>query len=255
VLYTVLTHYLIDPMCWVLLLLTGALAAYRYKRGDLHLALIGSAIVLLLALAIVPFDEIIARPLENQYQRPPWPNHIDGIVVLDGGVEPRVFASRGVPAENPSVMRMLAGAEAARRYPSAKFIYSGAQGSTPESQRAGDATVRALLSAMGIAPGRTLYENRSRDTGENLANSMNLVRPKPGETWLLVTSAVHMPRAMAIARKLGWAMVPWPSDYLSTRQARIGHRLRYPSEGLFGIDQSLHEWIGLAVYRLTGRAQ
>ena len=112
-----------------------------------------------------------------------------------------------------------------------------------------------MLNTLGVAAGRTQFERTSRNTGENLANSRNLVRPRPGETWLLVTSAVHMPRAMAIAAKLGWTMVPWPSDYLSTQQARIGHRLRYPSEGLYGIDQSLHEWIGLAVYRLTGRAQ
>ncbi len=254
-LYTALTHYPIDPMFWVLLLLAGALVAYRYKRHDLHLALIASAIVLLLALAIVPFDEIAARPLENQYRRPPWPAHVDGIVVLDGGLQPGIFASRGVPGENPSVMRILAGVEAARRYPQAKFVYSGSSGTDSGTRQAGARTMNALLSAMGVAPGRTLFEDRSRDTGENLVNSMKLVHPRPGETWLLVTSATHMPRAMAIAAKLGWRMVPWPSDYLSTREARIGPRLRYPSEGLAGIDQSLHEWIGLAVYRLTNRAQ
>jgi len=254
-LYTALTHYLIDPMCWVLLLLAGALIAHHYKRQKLHIGLLSGAVVLLLALAIIPFDEIIARPLENEYPRPPWPAHVDGIVVLDGGLEPRVFASRGVPADNPSILRMLAGVEAARRYPQAKFVYSGASGTTPELQQSGARTRHALLAAMGAAPGRTLFEDRSLDTGENLANCMKLVHPKPGETWLLVTSAVHMPRAMAIAHKLGWKMLPWPSDYLSTTQERLGRRLRYPSEGLVGIDHSLHEWIGLVVYRLTGRAQ
>jgi uncharacterized SAM-binding protein YcdF (DUF218 family) len=254
-LYTALTHYFIDPMSWVLLLLAGALIAHHYKRQKLHIGLISGAVVLLLALAIMPLDEIIARPLENQYPRPPWPAHVDGIVVLDGGLQPRVFASRGVPADNPSIMRMLAGVEAARRYPQAKFVYSGAPGTAPETRDAGARTERALLSAMGVAPGRTLFEDRSLDTGENLANSMRLVHPRPGETWLLVTSAIHMPRAMAIAHKLGWNMVPWPSDYLSTEQTRYGRRLRYPSEGLIGIDQSLHEWIGLVVYRLTNRAQ
>ncbi len=98
-----------------------------------------------------------------------------------------------------------------------------------------------------------LYERTSRDTGENLLNSMKLVRPKPGETWMLVTSAVHMPRAMAIARKLGWTMVPWPSDYISAASGSV--YLGFPADGLVDIDNALHEWIGLAVYRLTGRAE
>ncbi len=61
-----------------------------------------------------------------------------------------------------------------------------------------------------------------------------------------------MPRAMAIANKLGWKMVPWPSDYISTRGASV--YFGFPADGLLDIDNTLHEWVGIVAYRLTGRA-
>ena len=198
---------------------------------------------------------MLARPLENEYPRGPLPAHVDGIVVLDGGLSPAVFATRGVMGENGSTMRLIAGAELARRYPGAKLVYSGSSDSTPAQEQAGRAAAESLLGALGIAPGRTLFERASHDTGESFTDILKLVRPKGGETWMLVTSAVHMPRAMGIARKAGWTMLPWPSDYIAPADPRFGLKLGYPSEGLLAFDRALHEWVGLAYYRLRHRTQ
>ncbi|HEY0106976.1 MAG TPA: YdcF family protein [Rhizomicrobium sp.] len=248
----VLTRYLLDPAAWVFYLMLASLIAGHYKRMAWHRGLLGGATVLLFALLFLPIDQILARPLENTYPRPPLPAHVDGIVVLDGSVNVRIFASRHVQGQNQSTLRILAGADLAKRYPGAKLVYSGENGGA--RQRAIEhQAVETMFAAMGIAPGRTIFERTSRDTGENLANSLKIVRPRPGETWMLVTSAIHMPRAMAIARKLGWTMVPWPSDYISTASGG-GLHVAFPSEGLVEVDRALHEWIGIAVYRLTGRA-
>jgi uncharacterized SAM-binding protein YcdF (DUF218 family) len=251
--YALLIRYLLDPAAWVLYLLIAALIAGHYRRQQLQQGLLAGAAVFLLALLILPLGEILARPLENRYPRPPLPAHVDGIVILDDGLNTGVFATRGVMGENGSTMRMIAGADLARRFPGARLIYSGTSGGSAAQRQAELAAAENFMATLGLAPQRTIFERTSRDTGENLVNSMNLVHPKKTETWMLVTSAVHMPRAMAIAGRLGWKMLPWPSDYISPARPR-GFKLSYPSGGLLSLDRALHEWIGLVVYRLTGRA-
>jgi uncharacterized SAM-binding protein YcdF (DUF218 family) len=234
-------------------LIAAVVAGQVFNNTELQKGLVIGAAAALFALMVIPFDQMLARPLENQYPRPALPAHVDGIVVLDGGLTPNIFLSRGVTGANPSALRMLAGAELARRFPHAKFVFSGTSGRTPIDREREHKAAEAFLLALGVAPGRTIFERTSRDTGQNLANSRKQLQPKDGETWLLVTSAVHMPRAMAIAGKIGWKMVPWPSDYISTARGG-GVRIAYPSEGLMGFDAALHEWVGYVAYRLAGRA-
>ena len=254
-LYLILSRYLFDPLAWVLYLMFAALVAEHFKRAKLHRALLGIAAVFLFALMILPLDQDLARPLEDQYPRPARPMHVDGIVILDGGLASGIFASRGVIGPNATAARMIAGADLARRFPGAKLVYSGTSDLAPAIQARERATATFLMAALGISPARVIWDLRSRDTGENLVNSQQLVHPKPGETWMLVTSAVHMPRAMAIASKLGWQMTPWPADYISTSGPGPSFQIEYPSKGLMNFDNALHEWVGLAVYKLTGRAR
>ena len=72
---------------------------------------------------------------------------------------------------------------------------------------------KAIFDQLGVDPARVGYESRSRDTWENLVFTQAMVQPKPDETWVLVTIALHMPRSMGIARRLDWQMLPWPTDY------------------------------------------
>jgi len=98
-----------------------------------------------------------------------------------------------------------------------------------------------------------VLESRSRNTYENILFSKAIVKPKPDEVWLLATSAMHMPRAMAIAKKLDWPMTPWPTDFLTDSQSG---RDVWEIEGNLGLmDYVIHEWIGLAAYRLSGKAE
>ena len=78
--------------------------------------------------------------------------------------------------------------------------------STPEAEAA-----ERFLAAMGVPSGRTTFEARSRNTSENAMLTRDLVSPKPGERWLLVTSAFHMPRAMGAFRHAGFDVIAWPS--------------------------------------------
>jgi uncharacterized SAM-binding protein YcdF (DUF218 family) len=240
----------LDPACIAIALLFAALIAG--ERPKLARGLTAAAFLLLAAFVTLPLDTLIARPLENWYRRPPLPPRVDGILVLSSSLSPALFADRGVPGDNDSLPRMMAGAELAHRYPNAKLVYSGTTAESADAHAAERRAAELIFRNFGLPPPRVSYEGRSRNTWENLAFTREMVRPKPGETWILVTSAMHMPRAMAIARRLGWTMLPWPASYASTARWRP-RPAEFPGGSFLTTDEALHEWIGLIAYRIEGR--
>ena len=104
---------------------------------------------------------------------------------------------------------------------------------------------------LGLSPDRLRLEAASRNTAENAAMTRALLTPEAGQRWLLVTSAYHMPRAVAAFCAAGWTgLIPYPVDY---RSPGDGAGWRF-SENADALATALREWIGLAAYRLTGRA-
>jgi len=229
----------------VWLVVVGVLLSAR-AVGRILLAL---AAISFLLLMFVPVGDWALSLLEDQYPRPPWPAHVDGVLELGGGLNAEIFKNRAVVGA-PGEGRTVAAFELARRYPNAKIIFTGgaAPPLTPEA-----VVARHVFEQMGEAPDRVLFEDRSRDTWENFVFSKKLANPQPGETWLLVTSAFHMPRAMAIARRVDWPMQPWPSDYLTTHGFGIYRQDFGPN--LANLDLAAHELVGLVAYRLSGRAR
>ena len=141
--------------------------------------------------------------------------------------------------------------ELARRYPEARLIYSSGSGS-PRNQHHREADYAArILERMGLEPGRVAIERESRNTRENALMSRRLAQPRPGEVWLLVTSASHMPRAVGTFRRLGWPVVPYPVDYMGRDRAIWVFDIDFARE-LHDLNRIAREWIGLVAYRLAG---
>lgn len=239
--------FVLAPSHLLLLMALGAAAAALAGRPRATRALAIATAVMFVVIGVLPTGAWLARPLEDAYPRPAPPPQVDGILTLGGGLNTRRLLSRQAPPAAASEARLVSAFELARRYPTARVVFSGGWAPYPDATAA-----RYVFAQLGLDPARLLVEDRSRNTYENLLFSQRLARPKPGETWLLATSALQMPRAMAVARKLGWKLVPWPSDYLTDDTAN----LLLPTEeldpvGRMGLtDAAVHEWIGLLAYRL-----
>ena len=241
---------LAQPSHWLgfLVLATAISLLLRWNRAARFFSVAAALLLVLAGFLAVP----LARNLEDRYPRPPWPAHVDGILVLGSGFDTALFRARGAPATNEGIWRLEAGFAAARRYPGARLVFSGGSGALGGAPFSEAETARMVLAEMGQDPKQLTLEARSRNTYENILFSKEIVKPKPGEVWLLVTAAMHMPRAMAIARKLDWPMTPWPSDYLTAPSG--GGNLLSVTGNLSYIDYVVHEWIGLFAYRLSGKA-
>jgi uncharacterized SAM-binding protein YcdF (DUF218 family) len=225
----------------------------RFARMGRRLAAL--AIVLLAVAGYTPVGRMLLVPLEQQF--PPWSQGPGpaptGIVVLGGSVDVRLSQARGDAVLNDAAERITATVALARRFPQARVIFSGGSGSllAPEAREA--PVARRLLAGMGISPERIEFDERSRNTAENAALSREIAQPKPGERWLLVTSAAHMPRAVGVFRRAGFPVEAYPVDWRTAGYRDVWLFSDGITGGLDRLDAAAHEWIGLAAYWLTGR--
>lgn len=234
----------------ILLCLAALLLFTRWLRWGRLLAVILALAAV--ALAVIPASEWLLLPLEERFPPPqPMPQSADGVIVLGGAVSTSLTELRGQPIVNEHAERLLAMAELARRYPQARLVFSGGSASLLDPAFREADVARMVLEQMGVDVGRVIFERNSRNTHENVVQSKSIVRPAPGQTWLLVTSAWHMPRAVGIFRKAGWPVVAYPVDYLTGGRVRPLKSFDF-SEGLGLLHRGLKEWIGLAAYHWLG---
>jgi uncharacterized SAM-binding protein YcdF (DUF218 family) len=214
----------------------------------------GLGVLVLVLSAWTSFGAMLMAPLEGRFQRPAgMPPHVDGIIVLGGGMEGAINLMRGGYEMNRAGDRFVEALRLARLYPDAKILISGGVGTVLLNGEGDADTALRLFGDFGFPRERLMIEDKSRDTAENARFSKELVNPRPGETWLLITSAFHMPRSIGLFRKVGFPVVPWPSDYRTTGAEGIAVFQDNPTDLLDVTTMAVREWIGLAGYWLAGR--
>ena len=236
-----------------ILIFAGIVATlFRYRRIGLAFS-IGGFFVLALG-AWTSTGALLLHPLENHFSRPDAAqSQVAGIIVLGGGFEGAINLARGGYELNASGDRYVETAILARRYPQARVVVTGGTGTLVLEGEGDGATAPRLLTALGVEPERLTLENKSRNTFENAQYTRALVEPKPGETWLLVTSAFHMPRSVSLFRQAGFDVTPWPADYRTAGIETVGLAQDNVADSLQNLSVAIREWIGLIAYRMTGR--
>ncbi|MCW6509104.1 YdcF family protein [Lichenifustis flavocetrariae] len=230
-------------------LLCGATGWRRTGR-----AAIWAALVALLLIGFSPLGVLLLRPLEDRFPQPSADFAAPtGIVVLGGSTDEVISDARHQVTIVDAATRVTAAVELARRFPNARLVFSGGSGALLLRQRTEAEDTRQLWISMGVAPGRITTEDQSRNTDENARFTFALINPKADERWLLVTSAAHMPRAMGLFRAVHFPVIPYPVDY---RTSGTWADFLIPRDATLGFVRftiALREWVGLAVYRATGR--
>ncbi|MFN3630576.1 MAG: YdcF family protein, partial [Casimicrobiaceae bacterium] len=136
-------------------------------------------------------------------------------------------------------------------YPHLKLLFAGGSGQIL-SEVGPEADVAAeYFARMGVDMTRVVLERESRNTFENARNAALLPGVDPKQKWLLVTSAWHMPRAMATFRKAGWNVTAYPVDWMSSRDSAFSYDF---VGGAFAWETWLRERVGLMIYAVLGWA-
>ena len=233
--------YYISKIFWLIaaptnaLVLIGAFVAFwAVLRNRNSVAWLAAAVACGLVIGtFTPMGVALTVPLERRFafSRPDLQAPLEGIILLGGG------GFGGIDA-----VSMLS-----RNYPKARLIFSGFE--------ATDTTAEYLLytfARLGGDRARIYMESRPRTTAEDAFYTAALLKPKPGEKWLLVTKALHMPRAVGCFRVAGFQVEPYPVEF-TTGRTHPFNAFAPGSEALRYLDTAAKEWIGLIAYRLIGK--
>jgi len=173
-------------------------------------------------------------------------------VLVLGGATESAYRWEGTlePQMNAGAERMTTVLPLLRQAPTMQVLFSGGEGEYFGSGLTEADRARRIFAQLGVDTSRILFESASRNTYENAVLSARIPGVDPHQPWILLTSAAHMPRALAVFRKQGWNVTPYSVDFnagLATpwTQYELGDFNRW--------NAALHEYVGIAAYWLTGR--
>lgn len=244
--------WLVQPSNLLLLLACIGLALLFTRRMRLGKILLSGALGIFVLLSVLPVGNWLLYPLEQRFDIPARLEKIDGILVLSGAFSAKNSAYRGLPLLNQHATRFTVFIELARRYPDAKLLFTGGAVFPMHNNVTESDIGKWFFSSQGLDPRRIVFENKSRNTHENVLFSKALAQPKPDEIWVLVTSAAHMPRSVGLFRRNGWAVIPYPAGYAAPPFLEPPGTPNFASR-LERFDDAVKEWTGLAAYYLLGR--
>jgi uncharacterized SAM-binding protein YcdF (DUF218 family) len=235
------------PFCCHLLVIGVALLWWpRTHRAGKVLVTLGTVLLLLLSTGHVA--NLLLAPLETAY--PPVDDAASLTAAAGGPLRWIGVLHAGQTADAPlpltarvsftTLSRLAEGIRLHRLLPGSKLAVSV---EPPES--AGDMT--ELLRVLGVAPEQLQIVVGARDTAEEAALMQRLVGAEP---FALITSASHLPRAMAIFQARGMRPVPVPAAYLVRPYAEY----RYWSPSLRGLersDRAVYEYLAATARTLS----
>lgn len=251
-----LTTILWQPLAWVAVILVVGVVLLlvdspRSRRfGKLFCA---CAAGLLLLLGWRPLPDALVRSLEDRYAAPSGSlRDYYGMVVLGGAFQGDDGRGHGQIALGCAGERVVVPVPIMNQYAHMRLLFTGGDASNLPGQREPEADVaRAYFERMGTDMTRVMTESASRNTYENAIFSRAVTGIDASKPWLLVTSASHMPRALATFRKAGWNVTPYPVDYETTAAEDFySYGL---ADGVATWRIAMREYLGLAFYWLTDR--
>ncbi|MEK6281550.1 MAG: envelope biogenesis factor ElyC [Acidobacteriota bacterium] len=237
------------------LLILGLILLWFTRKQKAGKLFVSAGTLLLLSMSLGMFASWTLVPLERRYQpllttatvtTPESP--IKWVVVLGGGgsYSPQLPGTSQLSAT--SLVRLSEGIRLHRQLPGSKLILS--EGAIFQPVPVAD-VMGNVAQELGVASDAIVLERQSQDTEGQAASVLPMVGT---ERFILVTSASHMPRAMALFRKLGMNPIAGPTDFRSKRSDTLVPSTFYPSAGeLRKVELAMHEYMGLAWAKLRGR--
>lgn len=240
------------------ILLLGVILLWNGRRQRQAKFLITLAAVILILYSYPAFPDFLLRPLERwcppltdltslqKLQRDPQ-TAIRWIVVLGGGHAPDPQLPAASQLGATSLARLVEGIRLYRALPGSKLLVSGGPvfTSRPEAE-----TMEQVARSLGVPQQDIILEPDSSDTREQSL----LLKPKlHGKRFILVTSASHMPRSLALFHKSGLNPIPAPAGHLVHQRREAFPGRLFPGSGnLHKAHVAWHEYLGLAWARLRG---
>ena len=248
----IVASFLLPVPISVFLVLVGLFFLWFTRRQKTGKVFVTIAFLVLTFFSNGGVSDLFMRPLEQKY--PPVTDvkaikDVKWIVVLGGGsiFDPKLPVSTYL--SEASLTRVSEAIRIHNRLPKTRLIFSGRsyfEGIRPVAE-----VMAQVALELGIQPGEIVIEAEAAETKDHPIYVKKLVGM---DQFILVTSAVHMPRAMALFRKHGMYPIPAPTNYKAIQKEGFNFTGLFPSANpLAKSAQAIHEYLGMLWAKL--RAQ
>ena len=213
--------------------------------------------IFFILIVFLPTGTYLLWKLENTFPKPEIVNNnIDGILILGGGIDEFMTHEHKQIILNDRIERITESAKLIKKFPNAKIIFSGGNGTFSKPEIKGSEIAKIFYKELGVDTSRIFFEDKSRNTYENFVLSKNLIGNTEKEKWLLITSAYHMKRAMGVAQKLNLNLIPYPVDFMLNKNFswKFWYHKIYFLKNMSDFQLASHEYIGIIAYYLTKKS-
>ncbi|HIE28349.1 TPA: YdcF family protein [Candidatus Poribacteria bacterium] len=233
----------------VLLLILFIFFRKRYPkvaRIIFHIALIG-----LYIFSIAPIADLLLLPLEFPFEKQNPPEKVEAIVVLSGMVDLQRSHAGRIELSSSSE-RIIEGILLAKDYPDSLLILSGGSGNLFDQSKSEANLMKILALRFGISEDRIRLDIQSRNTYENAVESKKILVKENISSFVLVTSASHMKRALGCFRKVELNPIPYAVDFRN-HLGQYGLFSFLPqARSLMQSTAAIHEYVGIITYKFRG---
>ena len=246
----VLTHLAYPGGLIAILTLLALLYLLFGKRTRSYLSLL-CACILFLAASNPVLSTLLVRQLENQYPQMPMSEipKADAIVVLGGSLRPPSPPRRFSQLSSNSD-RFWYAVKLFKANKAPKILLTGGNVFSNKEIQSEAFYIKKILLELGIPNDAILIEEDSKTTAENAVNSQQKFAQHNINSALLVTSAMHMPRAVELFKKTGINIIPSSSDIHVTESTQPETLRWIPSARAFTLTTlAAHEYYGAWFYR------
>ena len=243
----------INPFSIIVLLFIVAFFFFLIKQYKLSLALFLIEFILIITFSFFPIGHYLTFILEKEYhENIVLPDDVDGIIILGGTTNPKLSNVYNQINVNEASERLIESIRLIKKYKKAKVIFSGGSGSISKQNLSHAEIAKKFYELTLSSKNNIIFEDKSRNTYENIIFSSNIVKPEQNENWILITSAFHMKRALLIGEKHNWKFIPYPVDFKVAK--KISLKPNFNLYNNFSAFQKIsHEWTGLVSYYLMDR--
>ena len=247
-------NYLLEPLyilSFFLIILIFLLLFTNFKKLTIFFAKF--LLILFLFFGYTPFSNFLLNKIENFIKPSKYPvQQLKGVVVLGGSFNSGLQSKeRNEVLLNSSAERLTKVIEIYSKNPKILILFSGFSGELkPQGWSESDMAKKFFLE-QGVRSENLIFENKSRNTFENINYSKDIIKNYKG-TWGLITSASHMPRSYFGFKRQGLILEPISVDYRTGTSSIFWINFDI-KKGLENWNIILHEVVGISYYKITGK--
>ena len=247
-------NYLLEPiyiLSFFSLILVFLLLFTNYKKITIFSAKF--LLILFLFFGYTPLSNFLLNKIEDFIKPSKYPvQQLKGVVVLGGSFNSGLQSKeRNEVLLNSSAERLTKVLEIYNKNPKVLILFTGFSGELkPQGWSESDMAKKFFLE-QGVRLENLIFENKSRNTFENINYSKDIIKNYKG-AWGLITSASHMPRSYFGFKRQGLILEPIIVDY-KTGTSPIFWISFNIGIGLSNWSTLLHEAVGISYYKITGK--